>query len=135
MPSSGAVAGVVTDAEVRVGSKIAAWAGAALVDRARDGLPDFAGQRDAARRRLVGAAHADERRGQRHGQFYRNAGRVGARQVGTMKIDAKRGATRAAAQAGKVRHGNTGKWQGRELSPTAGAAANAARLQANHASI
>ena len=105
MASSRAIASVVADAKRRVRREIAAWAGALFVDGAAHRVADFTGQRDAARRRFVGAAHANQRRSERNGERHGNTRRLARGQVGAMKIDAKRRATGAAAGTGKVRHG------------------------------
>ena len=105
MSPSRAIASVVADAKRRVRREIAAGAGALFVDGAAHRVADFTGQRDAARRRFVGAAHANQRRGERNGQRHRDARVLARGQVGTMEIDAKSRATGAAAGTGKVRHG------------------------------
>ena len=105
MAAARAIAGVVADAERRVRRKIATRTGTLFIDGTAHRIADLAFERDATRRRLVGTAHANQRRRQRDGQRRRNAFALIRRQVGAMKIDAKRRATGAAAGTGKVRHG------------------------------
>ena len=104
MTPPGAVTGVVADSERRVRREIATRAGALFVDGAPDAFPDFAFERDAARRRRVGSAQANERRGQRQRQPDRDARTLATGQIGTMEIDAKRRATRTARKTHQVRH-------------------------------
>ena len=107
MAAPGAITGVVAHAQRRIRCEIATRAGASVIDRAANRLSDLAVKRHAARRALVGAAHAHQRRRQRDGHLQRNARVIGGSQVGTMKIDAEGGAAGAATLAGKIGHGRT----------------------------
>ena len=104
MPTPGPVAGVIAQAKRRIGGKVTTGAGTTIVDRAADPLPDFAIQRNAARRRRVGAAQTDEGRRQRRGQRLGHAGLVWAGQVGAMKIDTEGSAAGAAGKTDRFRH-------------------------------
>jgi hypothetical protein len=104
MTPSGAVTGVVANAERRIGSKITARAGTLCVDYAANLLPDPALQSNTARRRFIGAAHAHQRGSQRNGQFHRHTRMLRRRQIGTVKIHSKCSTTGATGKTGKIRH-------------------------------
>ena len=99
-----AVTGIVTHAQRRIRRKIAARTGTPVVNRTTHLPPDFAFQRYTARRRFVGAAHTHQRRRQRHRQSLRHPRRFGRRQIGAVKVHAKRRATRPTAKTSKIRH-------------------------------
>jgi len=95
------IAGVVANTQRGVRRKVAAGAGALCIDAAAYRPANFTVQRNAARRRFVGAAHAQQRGCQRHGQFDRHTVAWRCRQIGTVKIDAKSGAASAAGKTGQ----------------------------------
>ena len=99
-----AVAGIVAHAERRIRRKVTARTGTPVVNRTTHLPPDFAFQRHTARRRFVGAAHTHQRRRQRHRQSLRHPRRFGRRQIGAVKVHAKRRATRPTAKTSKIRH-------------------------------
>jgi len=104
VPPSGAIASIITDPQRRIGCEIATGSGTVVVDRTVNALPDITGERDAARRRIVGATHAHQRCRHRHGHFWRHTGQSGVLQVGAVKIDTKRGATSATGKASGIGH-------------------------------
>ena len=106
MSPPSAIAGVVADSQRRVRRKIAARAGSLFVDGAAHRVADLAFERDAARRRFVGPAHANQRGSQRDSECHGDALDLARGQIGAMKIDAKRRATGAATSTGIVRHGH-----------------------------
>ena len=101
---TGAIAGVVANAQRRVRRKIAARTGTLRINRAMRLFPYLAFERNTTRRCGIGAAHAVKVGGQRHGQIDRHARAVCRRQIGAMEIDTKSGATCAARQTSGFRH-------------------------------
>lgn len=105
MAPSGAITGIIADAQGCVRRKIPTRPRTSLVDRAANLAPDLAIERHATRRSLIGTAHANQRCGQGNRHRQRNARNIGRCQIGTMEIDAESGTAGTATLAGKIRHG------------------------------
>lgn len=123
MPPTRPFAGVIAHAERRKGGKLATGPRSRFVDRTAHAGADFAFERDAARRPIVGTAHANQRIGQSMRQRLGHAGTVVGSEFGAMKIDPIGGAARAAGKTGGIGHNGSGQAKGR-LSLSRGERAN-----------
>ena len=103
MAQTRTITGLIGNTQGRPGIELMARRGPVLVNTATDLTTDFAFQRDAARRDIIGAFHAHQLRRQRYRHRYGNTRATkGLGQFGRVKIDPVAGTARTAAFADRA---------------------------------